>query len=81
MNDKIRELMLQAMVETGRLESVEATYQKFGELIIRECTTICDTIGREARKQWKTKYNPHDDGRSDGAWECEDAIKEHFGVE
>ncbi len=81
MNERIRELMIQAMIETGRLEDVQATYLRFGELIVRECATICDTIGKEARKQWKTKYIPHDDGRCDGAWECEEAILEHFGVE
>ena len=55
--------------------------EKFAELIVRECATTCDNIGKEARKEWKAKYIPHDDGRSDGAWECEAAILEQFGVE
>ena len=55
--------------------------EKFAELIVQECATTCDNIGKEARKEWKAKYIPHDDGRSDGAWECKAAILEHFGVE
>ena len=55
--------------------------EKFAELIVNECATTCDNIGKEARKEWKAKYIPHDDGRSDGAWECKAAILEHFGVE
>jgi hypothetical protein len=62
-------------------EESEAAYKKFAELIVKESAMICDTIGKEARKEWKTKYNPHDDGRADGAWQCEEAILEHFGVE
>jgi hypothetical protein len=59
----------------------DSELEKFAELIIWECCKICDTIGRESRKEWKTKYNPHDGGRSDGAWECEEQIKQHFKYE
>jgi hypothetical protein len=54
--------------------------EKFAELIVKECATLCNDIGKEAHKAWKTKYIPHDDGRSDGACQCETAILEHFGV-
>jgi hypothetical protein len=41
MNPRIKELMIQAMTETGRLEDgVQASYQRFAELIVRECATI-----------------------------------------
>ena len=33
------------MIETGRLEDVQATYQRFGELIVNECVDICDAYG------------------------------------
>ena len=77
MNERIKLLALRASdYETGWLDR-----QKFAELIVRECATTCDNIGKEARKEWKAKYIPHDDGRSDGAWECKAAILEQFGVE
>ena len=77
MNERIALLALRASdYDTGWLDR-----QKFAELIVRECATTCDNIGKEARKEWKAKYIPHDDGRSDGAWECKAAILEHFGVE
>ncbi len=37
MNERIKELMIQAMTETGRLMDVQATYQRFAELIVHEC--------------------------------------------
>jgi len=40
MNERIRELMIQTMVETGKLEDVQATYQRFAELIVQECADI-----------------------------------------
>lgn len=37
--------MIQAMTETGRLEDgVQASYQRFAELIIRECIANCDDL-------------------------------------
>lgn len=92
MNNKIRELVelaKQYCFEQSQKRLDPEEYmpysdmydKKFAELIVQECATICDTIGKEARKEWKTKYNPHDDGRADGAWQCETAILEHFGVE
>ena len=85
MNERIKELAEQAR-DWGYAEHSGYTAQllfeeKFAELIVRECATTCDNIGKEARKEWKAKYIPHDDGRSDGAWECKAAILEHFGVE
>jgi hypothetical protein len=84
MNERIQKLIEQATTieEHGWGASYEHfDKEKFAELIVRECATTCDNIGKEARKEWKAKYIPHDDGRSDGAWECEAAILEQFGVE
>ena len=87
MNERIKQLAEQAGISLSQkdysyywVESAE-DIEKFAELIVRECATTCDNIGKEARKEWKAKYIPHDDGRSDGAWDCKAAILEHFGVE
>lgn len=80
MNERITELMIEAGKTMPGDKHIDADFcNKFAELIIWECCKICDTIGREARQQWKAKYHPHDDGRSDGAWQCEEQIKQHFG--
>ena len=42
MNNRIKELMIQSMVETGRYQDVQKTYEKFAELIVRECICQCD---------------------------------------
>jgi len=45
MNERIRELMIQAMTETGRLEEgVQVSYQRFAELIIEECAKISESV-------------------------------------
>jgi len=66
MNSRIRELMIQAMTETGRLEDVQATYQRFGELIIKECAMLAN------------EYLEEIEGVHFGVGR---AIKNHFGVE
>jgi hypothetical protein len=62
MNERIKELMIQAMTETGRLQDVQATYQRFAELIINECLSICEELG---------------DKGMDGHY-CADAISKKF---
>ena len=86
MNKQIEDVMYHAgLTAQGCWDQMDEydqkAIEKFAELIVRECATTCDNIGKEARKEWKAKYIPHDDGRSDGAWECKAAILEHFGVE
>ena len=78
MNEKIKELAVKAQVEHC---ISHVRLQEFAELIVRECATTCDNISEEARKEWKAKHIPHDDGRVYGAWECRAAILEQFGVE
>jgi hypothetical protein len=39
------------------------------------CAKLCDELATQAHKDWKAKYNPHDDGRSDGMYECFEAIR------
>jgi hypothetical protein len=44
--------------------------EKFAELIIRECAKACDDVSKDSFGDWRG-----------GAWECETAILERFGVE
>ena len=83
MNERIKELATEVGISVDYLTNTKqiVLLEKFAELIVLECAVVCDTIGKEARKQYKLKYNPWDDGRADGAWQCEQTIKEHFGVE
>lgn len=64
MNDRIRELAEEARLLTGWPVG-EVEYQKFAELIVRECCSIAD--------DWVNNYN-------DGENYPSERIKEHFGV-
>jgi hypothetical protein len=71
MNKRIRELMIQAMTETGRLEEgVQASYQRFAELIVRECAEMGDNFDGQPTGNTVRKYLT-----------AGDAIREYFGVE
>ena len=50
------------------------TFEKFAELIVKECVEVCAGIAAV-----RAGYNDAD-GR-DTAYSCGDMIKEHFGVE
>ena len=64
MNERIRELAEEARLLTGWPVG-EVEYQKFAELIVRECCSIAD--------DWVNNYN-------DGENYPSERIKEHFGV-
>ena len=75
MNERIRELAEQTglipktfgpVVQTRHMKKKEQDLEKFAELIVRECVSIC-----------KDKERPN----LYGVREVETAIKEHFGVE
>ena len=53
MNKRIRELMIQSMVETGRYQDVQKTYEKFAELIVQECIS---SVGSQADKAYLRKH-------------------------
>jgi len=70
--------------EAGLADGIEldreiAEFERFANLVAaaeREaCAEVCNAIFTGARKAWKAKYNPHDDGRCHGAFECEEAIR------
>lgn len=66
MNERIRELMIQSMIETGRYQDgVQKSYERFAELIVKECMEWCDAHATI-------------DG---SAQQIRNSIKNHFGVE
>jgi hypothetical protein len=74
MNNRIKELMIQGMTETGRLEDVQATYQRFAELIVAECMRMCEVT--------EMSFVTHGcDVEASGAITVKQFIAEHFGVE
>ena len=68
MNERIRELMIQSMIDTGRYQDVQKTYEKFAELIVLECADICEAYGMP-------------DGTSPVSELLSKVIKRKFGVE
>lgn len=46
------------------------------EQMREECLRICDEVSKSAWKEWKLKYDPHQQGLSMGADACKEAIKE-----
>jgi hypothetical protein len=64
MNERIKQLAKQAGY-MRHFEFSETQLEKFAELIVRECTNICEELG---------------DKGLDGHY-CVDKIKEHFGIQ
>jgi len=82
MNEKIKELKKQAMVETVEhycwgdpAITRHLDEEKFAELIIQECLSLCSNIASGYG------LRDYENGIRAGAIECQDAIKEHFGIE
>ena len=80
--DEIIEMARQAgysvdMFGFGIWDSAE--FNRFAKLVAQHereaCAELCEGIATEARTLWKARYEPHDDGRSDGAFECVEAIR------
>ena len=69
MNERIRQLMIQARLLTGWPVG-EVEYQKFAELIVRECAEMGDNFDGQPTGNAVRKYLT-----------AGDAIREHFGVE
>jgi len=69
MNERIRELYYECQDES---QSTEQCYQKFAELIVRECAQACMNEGASYEE------------KAAGAYQSNlyvTAIKKHFGVE
>ena len=64
---------------------VQAYGQQCREAALEEAIKACDAIGTDQRALYKGRApykgtepgraDPHVDGKSDGAWECEEAIR------
>ena len=68
MNERIRELAEQSGLEYNFDPMLWLKYEKFAELIVRECLEIVN----------RKEYSYHE---ADPLWETAELIKEHFGVE
>lgn len=88
MNERIRELFKRAggktsarnlasnpvqVVETHELW--DDRIEKFAELIVRECMTLCIKVENDV------ELSDYEGGFKDGALLCYQEIQEHFGVE
>jgi hypothetical protein len=92
MNERIKELALQAKEETDALyakltpQEFKDTYnQKFAELIVQECMTMCDNVSADYFKHRKAADDFQDKNiYAEGESACDEVryeIKKHFGVE
>jgi len=69
--DEAKEYAIDKLDETGELHKYYDVYfEKFAELIVRECVAICQDVDGE----------DNIDARS-GRQDCAVEIREHFGVE
>lgn len=78
MNERIRQLLEQAGVNYAVMPK-DTAYERFAELIVRECLTVINDS-----KEYKTPqdgWNEHDAGWNPALEQAEENIKQHFGVE
>ena len=92
MNKKIRELAEQSGFfpfpdETEwdwDYRAENACYEKFAELIVKECIKICNHTGHDVSNGGKLIplefYDKAEDNLGEVAWLCADKIKEHFTI-
>ena len=71
MNNRIKELEPQCWEHNEF--GLNFNYQKFAELIVKECAGVCHTHGWGMLEHGMSGHNIADD--------CGTLIKEHFGVE
>jgi hypothetical protein len=72
MNERIKELMIEAGFFPTELTQVGPSVEKFAELIVRECMNIARTVGN---------ISEPDDWALDRCYEIEQRIQDRFGVE
>jgi hypothetical protein len=73
MNERIRQLYYECQDES---QSTEQCYQKFAELIVRECYEHCkgQILDKEVADTNELTYN-------DAVSDCANGLLQHFGVE
>ena len=91
MNERIRELAHQARQigeygNYGQIQLSPAQFeQKFAELIVEECMTMCDTVSADYLKHRKGAFDFQDKNiYAEGEAACDIIkykMKKHFGVE
>jgi hypothetical protein len=83
MNERIKELMKQSMVEYQF--DMRFSPEKFAELIVEECMTMCDTVSADYLKHRKGAFDFQDKNiYAEGEAACDIIkykMKKHFGVE
>jgi hypothetical protein len=84
MNERINELARQASKEAFPINSI-AFMEKFAELIVEECMTMCDTVSADYLKHRKGAFDFQDKNiYAEGEAACDIIkykMKKHFGVE
>lgn len=87
MNERIKQLAEQAGYNIKELDAQEQMVaEKFAQLIVQECVTLCESVATNADATARSKYVT-DAGRMlhEGMWggakNCASAIQQHFGVE
>ena len=80
MNERIRQLATEARLLTGWSVG-EVEYQKFAELIVKECADL-DTHDDVTAPVGQSAYGEaYQDGWTEGTKAYRETILEHFGVE
>jgi hypothetical protein len=85
MNERIQELMKQAGAEDfyGGADCMDV--EKFAELIVRECMSMCDDVSNDYLKNRKAAFDFQDKNiYAEGEAACDILkfkMKTHFGVE
>jgi len=75
MNERIKQLAIEADIMAPTWNHVPLGYQKFAELIVRECALVAKTLPHTPERHWvqdSVTYIPV---------HCEQNILKHFGVE
>ena len=78
MKERIRDLLVQAMAEVGPDDTDLKTLEKFAELIVRECASICE------REGYRLSMDDTTENHRELAKQCHKIgiiLTEHFGVE
>jgi len=83
MNNKFLELAEQAGYQEGfRFALEDFDLEKFAELIVKECASICDRLEDEYLKESGCQFKDDDNHLMGmGAGICCNEILDHFGVE
>ena len=72
MNERIKELAIQSGLPTA-LDYHQKRYEKFAELIVRECIGCCEQVISDPVPKSVDTFEQ-------GGIHCMDEIKQHFGV-